>query len=294
MAAKAEESKTENQRKIFEFFVEHFKSQKPFTKKELEEVTTWKGGSFPTYWSKQFKQFVVPDDGKLFRVREGFRPYARWETFQRHVTQVRGASDDTLSVHDSVLVFEFFMPLTNETPLRTALDALFYKDTVLRRLRATGSTKLREHFLAEHAESEDAYLERLCEWIAKRFQGYSITTVSGRFRAHNLMSMTEAATVEENGDRYLIDETTAIARFIFPCGKPHKIPPRRAQDFDIPEPAADEHSGVAEADQIRWFFNALFVQSIIQVINGEAEIWMVESGMRNRLHIWRVEADTNG
>jgi len=107
------------------------------------------------------------------------------------------------------------------------------------------------------------------------------------------MSMTEAATVEENGDRYLIDETTAIVRFVFPCGAPHRIPPGRAQDFDIPEAATDEHSGVAEADQIRWFFNALFVQSIIQVINGEAEIWMIESGMRNRLHIWRVEADTS-
>ena len=30
-----------------------------------------------------------------------------------------------------VLIFEFFMPLTNETHLRTALDALFYKDTIL-------------------------------------------------------------------------------------------------------------------------------------------------------------------
>jgi hypothetical protein len=102
-----------------------------------------------------------------------------------------------------------------------------------------------------------------------------------------------AATVEENGDRYLIDETTAIVRFIFRCGKPHKIAPGRAQDFDIPEPSSNEHAGREEADQIRWFFNALFAQSIIQVVNGEAEIWMVESGMRNRLHFWRVEADSN-
>jgi hypothetical protein len=107
------------------------------------------------------------------------------------------------------------------------------------------------------------------------------------------MSMTQAATVEESGDRYLIDETTAIVRFIFLCGKPHRISPAPAQDFDIPERVSDDHAGVAEADQIRWFFNALFVQSIIQVVNGEAEIWMVESGMRNRLHIWRVEADSN-
>src|SRR5216684_1581882 len=177
MAAKAEESRTENQHKVFEFFVERFKSQKTFTKKEVEAVTNWQGKSFSTYWSKQFKQFVVPAGGNVFRVSEAFRPFARWETFQQHVTQVRRVSSDyTLLVHDSVLVFEFFMPLTNETHLRNALDALFYKDTVLRRLRATGSTKLREHFSAQDDESEDAYLGRLCEWIAKRFQGYSITT----------------------------------------------------------------------------------------------------------------------
>ena len=114
MVAKAEQSRTDNQRRVFDFLVEHFKSQKPFTKKELGAVTSWQRKSFPTYWSKQFQQFVVPADGNLFRVSEGFRPFAHWETFQQHVTQVRVSSDYTLSVHDSVLVFKFFMPLTNE------------------------------------------------------------------------------------------------------------------------------------------------------------------------------------
>jgi len=295
MAAETDKSKTENQRKVFRFFIEHFKSQKPFTKKELEGVTNWRDKSFQTYWSKQFKQFVVPAGNNEFRIGEGFRPFARWEVFQQHVTQVRRVSSDyTLLVHDSVLVFEFFMPLTNETHLRNALDALFYKDTILTRLRAIDLKKLQTLFPAEAGEPGEGYFERLCEWIAKRFQGYSITTVSGRFRALNLMSITQAANVEENGDRYLIDETTAIVRFIFPSGKPHKIAPRKAQDFEVPEPSASETASLSEADRIRWFFNALFVQSIIQVVNGEAEIWMVESGMRNRLHIWRVEANDNG
>jgi hypothetical protein len=126
MADKAEETRTENQRRVFEFFVERFKSQKPFTKKEVEGVTNWQGKSFSTYWSKQFKQFVVPAGDNVFRVSEAFRPFARWEAFQQHVTQVRRVSSDyTLLVHDSVLIFEFFMPLTNETHLRNALDALF-------------------------------------------------------------------------------------------------------------------------------------------------------------------------
>jgi hypothetical protein len=81
MASKAEESRTDNQRKVFDFFIERFKSQKPFTKKEVEAVTNWQGKSFPTYWSKQFKQFVVPAGGNVFRVSEAFRPFARWEAF---------------------------------------------------------------------------------------------------------------------------------------------------------------------------------------------------------------------
>jgi hypothetical protein len=102
------------------------------------------------------------------------------------------------------------------------------------------------------------------------------------------MTITKAAQIEEGGDRYLIDETTAIVRFIFPCGKPLRRPPA---DFDDPEPDHSDTTGLEEAKHVRWFFKALFVQSIIQVVNGEAEIWMVESGSRNRLHIWRVEAD---
>jgi hypothetical protein len=188
-----------------------------------------------------------------------------------------------------VLVFEFFMPLTNQTHLRTALDALFYKDTILSRLRAIGPQTLKAHFEEVAGEDDDAYFARLCEWLATRFQGYSITTVNGRFRAQNLMTITHAAKIEENGDRYLIDETTAIVRFIFPCGTPARSPVDTADSFEDLEPNPDDHSGQQEAKKIRSFFNPLFVQSIIQVVNGEAEIWMVESGMRTRLHIWRVE-----
>jgi hypothetical protein len=280
----------ENQRRVFDFFVAHFKSQQPFKKSEVEAETDWGGSTFSTYWSKQFKQFVLDAGTNSYRISESFRPFAKWEAFQRHVTQVRRVSSDyTLFRHDSVLVFEFFMPLTNETHLRTALDALFYQDTILSRLRAIQRQTLNAQFPEVAGETEDKYFGRLCEWLAKRFQGYSITTVSGRFRAQDLMSITEAATIEENGDRYLIDETTAIVRFIFPCGTPVKRAVGAADSFEDLDPDSKNKSGEEEAKTIRWFFNALFVQSIIQVVNGEAEIWMVESGIRTRLHIWRVE-----
>jgi hypothetical protein len=158
MAPKADDKRTENQRRVFDFFVEHFRSQKPFTKNELEAETNWQGTSFPTYWSKQFKQFVIPAGGNSFRVSEAFRPFARWEAFkQQVVTQVRRFSSDyTLLLHDTVLVFEFFMPLTNETHLRTALDALFYEDTIMARLKALDWAKLTLHFPQNQGESKEA------------------------------------------------------------------------------------------------------------------------------------------
>ena len=45
-----------------------------------------------------------------------------------------------------------------------------------------------------------------------------------QIRAQNLLTIREAAQLEVLGDRYLVDETTAIVRFIFPCGEPVKIP----------------------------------------------------------------------
>src|SRR5271154_774236 len=159
-------AKTDNQRRVLEFLREHFESQDTFTKQDLKAVTTWRGKSFSTYWSKQLKPFVGTADSKMFRVTEGFRPFATWDAFQRHVTQVRRVySDYTLLRYDTLLIFEFFMPLTNETQLRTALDALFYKDTISRRLRALDTTLVHSHFPSKTDEHEFDYFSRLCEWL---------------------------------------------------------------------------------------------------------------------------------
>lgn len=294
---KAQQARREvrNQRPVFDFFVERFESQEPFTKNDVEALTTWTGDTFRTYWSKQFKQFVIPADfkKKTFRVGDAFRPYASWEAFRQHVTQVRRVSSDySLLLHEAVMVFDFFMPLTNEAHLRNALDALFYKDTIVTRIKALDRTTLQGRFLPNAAnEPEDAYFDRLSQWIADHFIGYSIMHVGGRYRIKDLMTMVDAAAFEKKGGRYLMDETTAVVRFIFPCGKPLKrTPPQSTEDFDDPDGApSDIRGAVQEASNLRWFFKALFVRSILQVVNGEDEIWMIETGMRNRLHIWKVE-----
>ena len=46
---------------------------------------------------------------------------------------------------------------------------------------------------------------------------------------------------------------------------------------------------VVEANQIRFIFKNLFVRSIQALVDGEDEIWMLESGITNRLYIWKNE-----
>lgn len=256
----------ENQELAFEFFCEHLESQAVFKKDDLRAATNWSNSAVDTYWSKQFLPFVRDVGSGQYRVTEAFRPFSTWDRFRQHVTQVRRvtATDYTYSPYESVLVYEFFMPLTNEAALRGTLDALFYKDTIISKLRSFEVADLEGQIQRGAEEDEGVYLDRLCGWVAERFVGYSISHVSGRFRSEDLCTREEAAEIEKTR-RYLLDETTAVTRFIFPC-----------EDTE-------------DADRVRWFFYKLFVQSIIEVVNGEDEIWMVESGMQNRLHIWRVE-----
>lgn len=70
----------ENQTAVFKFLLDHFRSQEPFTKNELEDHANWHGQTFRTYWSKQYKQLFATVDSDTFRVSEAFRPYSTWES----------------------------------------------------------------------------------------------------------------------------------------------------------------------------------------------------------------------
>jgi len=261
--------KLDGQRKAFQFLTSRLQSQETFTKEDFKKTTGWSvGRTFDTYWMKQFKPFVEPLGNGRYHVRETFRPYMTWPKFRQHVTQVRRVvTDYSPVVFENVLIYEFYMPLTNEAHLRTTLDSLFFRDTILARLNSIGVERLRINLPLRDSETQESYFHRILDFIEQNFVGYSIFHVSGRFRADKLSSQDQVAEIQKRGRRYLIDETTAVARFIFPC-----------------------HDNT-EADKIRYLFEALFVRSIIQLVNGEDEIWMVESGLRNRVHIWKVSDD---
>lgn len=272
-----QQDELKSQREAFEFLREHFRQDKPFTKTDLAQQAGWSEKSISTYWSKQMEPFVQPippilkgsqQKHQQYRVTDVFLSVGTWPKFRRHVSQKRRLTFEYKhSAYQTVLIFEFFLPLTNETVLRNALDALFYRDTIQKKLLAIGFMELKSKIEARADESDKAYLDRVIAWVGEQFGGYSISHVNGRFRAEKMLTMQDAAALQERGGRYLIDETTAVTRFIFPC--------------------QDE----TQAKQVSWFFHRLFVESVIQVA-GEAEIWMIESGYGNpRLHIWRAKEE---
>jgi hypothetical protein len=250
------------QRAAHKFLLEHLQSQEPFTKEEFAEATGWdKSSTLNTYLSKQYKGLVERIGKDQFRVSEAFRKFVPWPKFKQQVTQVRRAVTNYEPSSSEVMIYDFLMPLTNEAHLRTTLDALFYKDSLLARLKTIGAGALKTKLKLGNA-GEPEYFDKVLQFIEDHFVGYSVFHVDGRFRSGKLRTQDEVASIQKGGEKYLIDETTAVARFIFPY-----------KDDD-------------ELDNVRYLFRILFVRSIIQLVNGEEQIWMIETGRESRGHIW--------
>jgi hypothetical protein len=271
--------KYDTQRAAHAFLLEHLQSQEPFTIAEFVAATGWdKPGTFKTYLRKQYKGLIENvgggnfkiSDTERYRVTESFRKLVAWRKFKQHVTQVRRVVTNYEPTTSEVLIYDFLMPLTNEAYLRTTLDALFFKDTILARLKTIPGSDLEPHFNRPSSQSDEEYLGVIVRFIEDHFVGYSISHVDGRFRSGRVLTQDEVAAFQKKGQRYLIDETTAVTRFIFP------------------------YHDEAELERVRYLFQALFVRSIIQLVNGEEQIWMLESGPRSRVHIWQALDDEDG
>ena len=251
------------QRAVHKFFMERLQDLKAFTKKDLQEVTGWQDKALETYWSKQYKGLVDEVGNGQYRMRERFRVLAPWKKFQAFVTQVRTLPPTYApTVYDQVVAYEFYLPLAHEAALRVTLDSLFFKDALLPRLERIGLLTLKQRFGEGLVQSDEKLLESVLSFIDKKFGGYSIYHVDGRFRGAGLCTQDEAASIQKSGLRYLVDETTAVVRFIFPVKD-------------------------GEPDQVRFLFEQLFLSAITEQVSGEDEIWVAESGIRNRVSIWK-------
>lgn len=265
--------KYDAQRAAHKFFLKHLKSQEPFTLSDFISATGWdKPGTYRPHLSKHFKGLIENVEGGKFkishrtsyRVTEAFRRLVSWRKFKQHVTQVRRNVTDYRPKTSDVLIYDFLMPLTHEAPLRITLDALFFKDTLAAKLKTIPEAELQQHFDRTATETQELYFKQILDFIENHLWGYSISHVDGRFRSGKLLTQDEAAVFQQDGERYLIDETTAVTRFIFP------------------------YESEPELEQVRFLFNSLFVRSIIQLVNGEEQIWMVENGPQRKVHIWKA------
>jgi hypothetical protein len=255
-----------SQAQAHQFLLRHLENGTTFTRDEFRNATGWPPRTFRTYWSKRFTQVVERVGVGKYRVAGAFEKFRGVSAFRRYMSQAtRERGVYALTKFPTVVTYEFYLPLAHEAALRRKLDALFYEDSVMPRLRRMNQDQLEALLPSQMLLDDLPTIERAREFVNRRFSGYSIYHVNGRFRADDLKTQTDAAESSSKGEPYLIDETTAVVRFIFPCGSE------------------------SEADTTRLLFNELFVQPIIDVISGEDQIWMIEGGTGSRAHVWKNE-----
>jgi hypothetical protein len=220
-----------------------------------------------------------PADGASTRATASAGPGATGQVGYRHVR------------YDELVTFDFLLPLTREDRLRRALDDLFYADAVARRLTQVGLERLAAVVPREPGLGDEQYVERIVQLVADRFVGYSISHVAGRYRAAGLMTRRQAGDLLAREGRYLVDETTALVRFIARCNAtrhsydPHVGSLLGALDDDPDDP--DRGAAVrAEVRLIEVLFLELFAEAVVHAVEGEDEIWLVESGPTRRLYVW--------
>lgn len=264
--------KYDAQRAAYKFLRDHLLSGESFVLREFIEATWEKPSTYKTYLRKQYRGLIENIEGGPFkinlngryRVTEAFRKFVEWSKFRQHVTQNRTVGGDYVHSTSEVLIYDFLMPLTHENDLRTTLDALFYKDTIQAKLKGIPASKLEKHFRKADGQSAGDYLAEILTFIEENFVGYSIYHVDGRFRSPGILGFDDIAALSKKGRRYLIDETTAVTRFIFP------------------------YQSDLQREAVEFLFHELFVRGMIDLVEGEQQIWMLENGPKKLVHIWKA------
>ena len=254
---------------MFKFLRDKFYSQAPFTFKEYAEVAGISERSAEAHMRAQNRKFLIKGPEGSYSVSFVFGKFNTWPKFRDRVAYPSGnlIRKYTYST-DQVVIFDFYMPLSNEECLRHTLDALFYEDTIKFRAGFIEPRSLSKHFPKNRNEKDNkGQLDRFCSFVANQIYGYSIYHVNGRFRVDDLMTQK----VGKVADRYLVDETTAVVRFILPCEGDN----RRASE--------------KVATRTRWCFHELFVKAVLELVDGEDQVWLLESGMEQRLHRWSAQ-----
>lgn len=272
-------------RKAYQFFREQYAADTSFTVQNLMLATGWSKSSVETYITKQFRELLERSRGAI-RVRPEIQQFTE-EEFLTLATQKREIYTRYRTVkYQEVVIYEFLLPLTREDRLRKALDDLFYTDTIRQRLTEIGLPQLAKWISHNEGEQDNDYLDRICARVSDMFGGYSISHVSGRYRAARLASRNEAAQMLAADERYLIDETTAAVRFIIPITSTKSESEQNTAILKIEGTTLDQQA-TEEISLVHTLFFNLFVEAVVRRIKGEEEIWLLEEAGRTRsLYVW--------
>ena len=280
----------ERQRLAYDFLQSSVDAE--FGLADLAGAADWKPGSASTYISKHLKGLVESVGKGRYRVRAEFQRLT-FDDYRRLADQTRRRYQTyDRDEYSSIVSYEFLLPLTREDELRRALDDLFYSDSIERSLREAGLEQFEEWFPRDGEESDATFSARIVAYGDRIFGGYSISHMSGRFRSSPLLSRSKAAELLAIDRRYLVDETTALVKFIIPIGASlQETSPDAGAQLQLPAPEAESTHDLTVDEEIRLvrqLFFSLFVEALIRNVAGEDEIWLIEeSPAGRRLHVWK-------
>ena len=270
----------------FDFLVEHAQERTPFSIDQLCATTGWSIVEAQEHIANRLSDLVIEDNGIYFAKPEILR--VRLDDFQELLHQKKRLfTDYVLEVSSSILIYEFFMPLSREDRLREALDNLFYRDTIEQRIQEIGISRIRDGLNLSSNDSEDKIRQLVFDFMESTIGGYSIYLVNGRYRADVLASREEVVSRPFAYGPYIVDETTAIVRFILPV----ETDAGKFEYGKILEPASMAIGTKERAEVLSWLFLNFFAEALVRVVQKEDEIWLLESGMRSAFYRWIRRAE---
>jgi hypothetical protein len=270
-----------NIKMAFDFLIEHAQERKPFSVEQFSTETEWSIPKTRERIINRLSDLIYQEGERFFAKPEILR--VRLDDFKELLDQKKRLfSDYVLEVSSSILIYEFFMPLSREDRLREALDNLFYRDTIEQRIQEIGISRIRAGLKLSPDYSEDKIQGMVFDFIESTIGGYSIYLVNGRYRADVLASREEAVSRPFASGPYIVEETTAIVRFILPV----ETDAGKFEHGKILEPASAVSGTQKRAELLSWLFLNFFAEALIRVVQKEDEIWLLESGMRSAFYRW--------
>ncbi|MBT3338351.1 MAG: hypothetical protein HN855_16935 [Anaerolineae bacterium] len=271
----------QNIKETFNFLSEHAQEKTSFSIQELANKAGWSIAETKENIVNRLSDLIEAKDGQYFARPEILR--VRLNDFKELLHQKKRLfTDYILEVSPSILIYEFFMPLSREDRLREALDNLFYRDTIEQRIQEIGFAQIRSGLDLPEDYTDEKIQQLVFDFMEKTIGGYSIYLVNGRYRADQLASRAEVVNRPFAYGSYIVDETTAIVRFILPV----VTDAGKFEHGNILEPATDSLHANKRAELIRWLFLNFFAEALIRVVQNEDEIWLLESGMRSAFYRW--------